>query len=240
MKHTHFTLLAMAGVVTLGLSACTPASTKEGWLAKNGYPQWHPQVSANQLSAVGTQCFFCSGDAAPPQPPVDGDDDQDGVLNSKDQCPNTPKGVKVDEKGCPLDSDKDGVTDDKDQCPNTPLGAKVNTVGCWVLENLHFKTDKAQIEPISFPLLDSVVTVLKNNPNVRIEVQGHTDNTGKPAHNDRLSKARAESVKQYLVKKGIDAKRLTAAGFGANKPVAPNTTPDGRAKNRRVELKPMN
>ncbi|MBF0164746.1 MAG: OmpA family protein [Magnetococcales bacterium] len=216
MKHTHITLLAMAGVVTLGLSACTPASVKEGWMAKNGYAQWHPQKSANQLASAGTQCFFCTGDApaapapAPAPAPVDGDDDKDGVLNSKDKC------------------------------PGTPLGAKVNAVGCWVLDNLHFKTDKAVIEPISFPLLDSVVTVLKNNPNVKIDVQGHTDNTGKPAHNDKLAKARAESVKQYLAKKGIDAKRLTTSGFGANKPVAPNTTPDGRAKNRRVELKPMN
>ncbi|MBF0213258.1 MAG: thrombospondin type 3 repeat-containing protein, partial [Magnetococcales bacterium] len=150
----------------MSLAACAPTTVKEGWMAKNGYHQWHPQTGANTLSAVGTQCFFCDGNAEPkpveaPKPPVDGDDDRDGVLNSKDQCPGTPMGVKVDAKGCPLDSDKDGVTDDKDQCPGTPMGAKVNDLGCWVLENLNFKSDKDQIEAISFPLLDSVVTVLK-------------------------------------------------------------------------------
>ncbi|MBF0340161.1 MAG: OmpA family protein [Magnetococcales bacterium] len=235
MKHTKITLLAMAGAISLSLSACTPTTVKEGWTAKNGYTQWHPQTGPNALSTVGTQCYFCNGDVKVP-PPVDGDDDQDGVLNSKDQCPNTPRGVKVDERGCPLDSDKDGVTDDKDKCPNTPMGAKVNMDGCWVLDNLHFKIDKAQIEPISFPLLDNVVMVLKSNPNVKVEIQGHTDNTGSPAHNDKLSKDRAASVKKYLTSKGIAANRLSTNGYGATRPVAPNDTLEGRAKNRRVEL----
>ncbi|MBF0627428.1 MAG: OmpA family protein [Magnetococcales bacterium] len=225
MKYSKITLLAMAGAISLSLTACVPTTVKEGWTGKNGYPQWHPQTGENPLSSVGTQCFFC-GNAevakappveapkaipapAPAPAPIDGDDDQDGVLNSKDKCPNTPR------------------------------GAKVNDLGCWVLENLNFDTDKAVIKPAAFPLLDGVVTVLKQNPSLRVEVQGHTDNTGKPPHNDKLSKARAEAVKKHLISKGIAANRLTSAGFGATKPIAPNDNPAGRAKNRRVELKPQ-
>ncbi|MBF0272363.1 MAG: OmpA family protein [Magnetococcales bacterium] len=241
MKHSKITFLAMAGALSLSLAACVPTTTKEGWMGKNGFAQWHPQTGANSLSAVGTQCYFCNTTEVTPEPPkpVDGDDDRDGVLNSKDQCPGTPMGVRVNEQGCPLDSDRDGVTDDRDKCPGTPMGAKVNDLGCWVLENLHFKSDKDQIEPVSFPLLDSVVTVLKNNPSVKVEVQGHTDSTGTAVRNDKLSKARAQSVKKYLVGKGIAANRLTTAGFGPSKPIATNDNPAGRAKNRRVELKPQ-
>ncbi|MBF0428153.1 MAG: OmpA family protein [Magnetococcales bacterium] len=246
-KTFKLAILLPVGLLSLSLAGCvTPSSTdKEGWPGQNGFIQWHPQTGKNMVSSVGTQCYFCSpvNKAEPPvaaaKPAIDGDADQDGVVDSKDQCPNTPMGVKVDAKGCPVDSDKDGVTDDKDKCPNTPAGAKVNNLGCWVLEDLHFKTNKDQIEPVSFPLLDSVVTVLKNNPSLRVEIQGHTDSTGTVAKNDKLSKSRAHSVMKYLTSHGIAANRLTTAGYGSSKPIAPNNTPDGRAKNRRVELKPQ-
>ena len=241
-KRSTLTVLVSAALLSLGLAACVIPSTttKEGWTGKNGYSQWHPQTGATAISAVGTQCYFC-GDAGskPAEAAKPMDSDGDGVLDPQDKCPGTPLGVKVDANGCPLDSDKDGVTDDKDKCPNTPLGAKVNELGCWVLENLHFKSNKDQIEPVSFPLLDNVVKVLKDNPNVRIEVQGHTDSTGSAALNDKLSKNRAKSVMNYLTRHGIAANRLTAVGFGPSKPIAPNDNPMGRAKNRRVELKPQ-
>ena len=167
------------------------------------------------------------------------DSDGDGVYDYLDQCPNTPKGVKVDEKGCPRDSDGDGVYDDQDQCPGTPKGAKVNDKGCWVLEGIQFDTGKWDIKPKSYPVLDAVVTVLGDNPTLKLEVQGHTDNVGSQASNQKLSENRAASVMEYLVAKGIQRERLSSAGYGFSKPMASNDTAQGRAKNRRVQLKPI-
>jgi OOP family OmpA-OmpF porin len=167
------------------------------------------------------------------------DTDGDGVYDYMDQCPNTPKGVTVDAKGCPPDSDGDGVYDYRDQCPATPKGAKVNDKGCWVLERIHFDTGKWDIKPDAYPALDEVLAVLENNPVLRVEIEGHTDNVGSEAYNQKLSANRARAVMEYLVKKGVQPERLSSAGYGLSRPIAPNDTPEGRAKNRRVELTPM-
>ena len=164
------------------------------------------------------------------------DTDGDGVYDYLDKCPDTPKGVKVDDAGCPLDTDGDGVYDYLDKCPDTPKGAKVNKVGCWIIKNLTFDTNKWNIKPEFFKDLENVVEVLKKNPDIRVEIQGHTDNIGSAKYNQILSAKRAKAVMEYLVKKGIDASRLTYAGYGFSKPVASNKTPEGRAQNRRVEL----
>ncbi|MBF0181164.1 MAG: OmpA family protein [Magnetococcales bacterium] len=139
----------------------------------------------------------------------------------------------------PKDSDGDGVLDDLDQCPGTPKGAWVNEVGCWVLEDLPFRFDQHILEPASYPLLERVARVLRDNPGVRVEIQGHTDGIGTPEYNEDLSKKRAASVMRHLTGQGIAPERLSAAGFGMRKPVASNEDETGRAKNRRVELKPM-
>jgi len=167
------------------------------------------------------------------------DSDGDGVYDYKDRCPDTPKGVKVDEKGCPLDSDGDGVYDYKDSCPGTPAGAKVDAAGCWVLKGVRFDTAKSDIKPRYFPILDEVVAVMKKNPNLKVEIQGHTDNRGTQKYNQKLSEDRARSVLQYLVKAGIARSRLAYAGYGFAKPVASNSTSPGRAHNRRVNLNPI-
>jgi OmpA-OmpF porin, OOP family len=167
------------------------------------------------------------------------DSDGDGVTDDKDQCPNTPAGTKVDGKGCPFDSDKDGVIDDKDQCPNTPDGATVDARGCWILKNLNFDTAKAEIKAEGARILDDVVPIMQNNPSLRLEVQGHTDNKGSAVYNKKLSQKRADAVMEYLVKKGIGKDRLTAVGYGLVKPAASNDTEEGRAENRRVELNPI-
>ena len=164
------------------------------------------------------------------------DSDHDGVPDYMDQCPDTPIGVHVDKRGCPFDSDGDGAPDSKDKCPNTPKGARVNALGCWTLENLHFDIDKWDIKPKYYPILDEVIRVLKENPDLKLEIDGHTDNTGSDKYNMILSQKRAEAVKSYLIKHGIQPSRLKAIGFGFHKPVASNDTPEGRAKNRRVEL----
>ena len=170
-------------------------------------------------------------------PPVDSDGD--GVPDHRDQCPGTPKGVQVDAKGCPLDSDGDGVADHPDQCPATPRGAKVNENGCWVLEQVRFDTGKQDIRPESFPALDRVADVLKQNPNVRVVIEGHTDNVGRKTYNQKLSENRAQAVMEYVLQKGIGAERLSFVGYGISKPIASNETAKGRARNRRVQLTPI-
>jgi OOP family OmpA-OmpF porin len=167
------------------------------------------------------------------------DTDGDGVYDYLDQCPNTPKGVRVDRKGCPLDSDGDGVYDYMDQCPGTPKGAKVNDKGCWVVEQIQFDTGKSTVKAQAYPALDDVVAVLKRNLTLRVEIQGHTDNIGSEASNRKLSENRARAVMEYLVKKGVAAERLSAAGYGCTRPIASNDTSEGRTRNRRVELTPV-
>ncbi len=106
-----------------------------------------------------------------------------------------------------------------------------------VLQNIFFETNLAVITPLSYPALDRVINFMKKNPDIKVEIDGHTDSVGSDAYNQRLSQARAQAVVEYLVKHGIGRDRLVAKGFGETKPVAPNTTPEGRAKNRRVEFK---
>jgi len=167
------------------------------------------------------------------------DSDGDGVTDHLDRCPNTPAGATVDAAGCPKDTDGDGVADFRDQCPNTPRQATVDGRGCWVLHGVHFATSKADLTRGSAPVLDAVVRVLKANPNLRLEVQGHTDATGSLRFNRRLSEQRAKAVAAYFTAHGVDSGRLTAKGYGPSQPAATNDTAEGRAKNRRVELKPL-
>jgi len=137
------------------------------------------------------------------------------------------------------DEDGDGVLDNVDQCPATPRGAKVDARGCWVLASILFATDKSLVKKEFDPELDNVVEVLKNNPDMKLSIDGHTDSTGTAKYNKALSIRRADAVRDYLVKKGIDKKRLTVKGYGLTKPIADNKTKEGRAKNRRVELTPV-
>ncbi len=188
------------------------------------------------------------------------DSDGDGVFDGLDQCPNTPPHTKVDAKGCPVvvDSDGDGVTDDKDKCPDTPAGVKVDQDGCPVemieketelldtgmirLQDVNFETAKADILPESYPSLDIVGQILTKWPQLRIEVGGHTDGRGGTVYNQKLSEARANAVLTYLKNKfpGLHGEQFTAKGYGKSKPIAPNTTDLGRAKNRRVEFVVLN
>ena len=165
--------------------------------------------------------------------------DEDGVNNFRDKCPDTPKGVKVDSVGCPLDTDGDGVYDYMDKCPGTPKGAKVNAKGCWILGSVFFDTAKWNIKAQYYSVIDEAVEVLKRNPSLKMEVQGHTDSRGEKKYNQELSVVRAKSVMDYLVKKGISRDQLIPVGYGYTMPAATNTTEEGRAKNRRVELRPI-
>ena len=177
---------------------------------------------------------------AKPAPVAVLDSDGDGVPDNKDKCQNTPKGVNVDVFGCPLDADRDGVADYLDQCPNTPIGATVDARGCWTYASVVlFDINSAEVKSEAFPMLTEVVLIMKKNPGLNVEIDGHTDSTGTAAYNMALSEKRAEAIKDHLVTRGIDPKRITTKGFGFTKPAASNDTKEGRAKNRRVEFTPV-
>jgi len=204
--------------------------------------------SYNNLLYTGGLMFNFGKEKPAPEPavtpvaavaPPKADSDKDGVYDCDDACPNTPMGVKVDAKGCPLDTDKDGVADYLDECPNTPQGAKVDARGCWVVQGVLFDTDKVSIKNQYVQELDDVVTVMNRNPGLRFEIQGYTDNVGSAAYNQKLSEKRAWAIKSYLLKRGISKDRLTTKGFGLNNPAATNNTVEGRALNRRVEINPL-
>lgn len=143
-------------------------------------------------------------------------------------------------KRVPLDSDGDGVPDYKDECPNTPKGAPVNSVGCWTIRGALFDYNKWEIKPQYHYLMDENVRVLKMNPTLEIEIQGHTDSIASEEYNQILSEKRAESAKDYFVSKEVGEEKISTRGFGELKPIASNDTPEGRAKNRRIEIKIVN
>ena len=175
--------------------------------------------------------------------PVDAD--KDGVADYLDKCPNTPAGVSVDADGCPLDTDKDGVPDYLDKCPDTPAGVSVDANGCPPVPEakfeyfkvVYFNFDKTVLVAKFIKDLDEVVAVLIAHPNLNLSIEGYADSQGPSAYNLKLSEKRADFVINYLIKKGIAKERLAKSYFGETKPAATNKTMEGRAKNRRVEIK---
>jgi OmpA-OmpF porin, OOP family len=161
-------------------------------------------------------------------------------------CPSGPDGC-VEKDWCKKDSDGDGVSDCIDKCPDTPKGIKVDANGCppaaeqgaIIFRNILFDFDKSNINPDSFAVLDEIVEYLATNKGVKMEIQGHTDNKGTAEYNMKLSYKRADSVRKYIVGKGITPDRLKVSGFGFSKPVVPNDSDENRARNRRVEFKPI-
>ena len=176
----------------------------------------------------------------------DPDNDKDGVLDGDDKCPNEP-GPK-ENGGCPdHDRDGDGVVDRLDKCPDQPGPA--DNDGCpkpkfivvtkdkiELKQKVHFATNKSTIYPDSFPMLTEVAEVLKSRPEIKVRIEGHTDSRGTLAHNMKLSDARAQSVKEFLAGRGVDAARMEAQGFGPTQPIDDNRTARGRENNRRTEF----
>ena len=169
------------------------------------------------------------------------DTDKDGINDEEDKCPTVAGLARYN--GCPIpDTDKDGINDEEDKCP-TVAGISANH-GCpdvqpiltTAAENLKFETGKSYLSKKQLAGLSAVVAVLNQYPNVSVAIGGHTDNTGAERLNSKLSINRANVVAKFLAKAGVDAKRLTSAGFGYSKPSADNKTKAGRAQNRRAEL----
>ena len=170
------------------------------------------------------------------------DSDGDGVPDSRDRCPGTPAGAKVDEHGCELDSDGDGVVDSIDRCPNTPKGTPVDNYGCalateYKLEQVNFEFDSARLTAGSTAMLDEGVKILKRHSDLKVEIAGHTDSQGAEEYNQGLSERRAQAVADYLIGHGANGSNITVKGYGEGQPVADNGTKEGRAANRRVELR---
>lgn len=181
-----------------------------------------------------------------PPPPLDSDGD--GVPDERDHCPAVP-GDGPD--GCPLDTDGDGILNRDDKCPDQPetVNSYQDADGCpdeipqavkkftGAIAGIAFETNKAVIRPSSYKVLDEAAKVLIDYPTLRVEISGHTDSSGSAERNLQLSRERAESVKAYLISKGVTDTRVETRGVGPNEPVADNKTADGRSKNRRVEFK---
>jgi outer membrane protein OmpA-like peptidoglycan-associated protein/opacity protein-like surface antigen len=198
----------------------------------------------------------CPDKAGPPerQGCPEEDADKDGIPDSADKCPNDPedKDGFEDADGCPdPDNDKDGVPDADDKCPNEPetKNGYQDEDGCpdevpapvkqfsGVVGGINFRRNSADIKASSFPTLKKAVAVFKDYPSLRVEISGHTSNEGKREFNMKLSRKRAEAVKDYLVSAGIDEKRIGTIGYGPDKPIADNDTKDGQEKNRRIEFR---
>jgi outer membrane protein OmpA-like peptidoglycan-associated protein len=173
------------------------------------------------------------------------DTDLDGILDKDDRCPNNP-GPKEND-GCPyVDTDGDSIFDKDDDCPNVP-GVRENN-GCPLIEvaeqeiintafsALEFLSGKAVIRDESFASLDELAALLIKKPDWKLKLSGHTDNVGGEQANLILSKRRAEAVQDHLAEKGVEKERIKVEFFGETKPLESNDTPEGRQKNRRVEM----
>lgn len=179
------------------------------------------------------------------------DSDRDGIADKDDRCRNEPEDEDgfEDEDGCPdPDNDEDGVLDAQDECPElkgdrghdgcpAKTYVKIENGRVFIFGKVQFATSSARIDRRSEPLLDQISQALIANPGVgTVRVDGHTDNVGDTRFNQRLSEERAAAVREALIRRGVDGDHLIARGFGETRPLAPNKSPAGRARNRRVEF----
>jgi outer membrane protein OmpA-like peptidoglycan-associated protein len=172
------------------------------------------------------------------------DRDGDGVPDPDDRCPDQPGPRQAG--GCP-DRDGDGIPDQDDRCPDVPgfppdgcprkyALVEVRQDRIEIRQPVKFASARYAVLPASWPLLDQVVRALLDQPRIRLRIEGHTDSVGAEAANRKLSQRRADSVKAYLIRKGIEPARLEAVGHGSERPVASNRTAKGKTQNRRTEF----
>jgi OOP family OmpA-OmpF porin len=234
---TYHTYLAEAGVGLLyGLGSQTGSTRVQLRTEAKYRVDWAnsnfagPRDPSDLIFGVGVNMEFGAPVPPPPPPPPP------KIVEVQVAAPPPPPPPPG-----PIDSDGDGVPDSIDQCPNTPKGDKVDAVGCTIkdeirLQGVNFATGSADLIPTSGFVLSYAVSTLKKNPSLIIEVDGHTDSVGSDKKNLALSQARAESVMSYLQAHGV-SNTMTAKGYGKADPIADNRTSDGRLQNRRVILK---
>lgn len=249
LKHKKIiVLLAPVGLI-IGM-----AISAQGFAAAHGGIKPYAQDASGSVVKALSGCVLTRGGLkkmlAECGDVIDGDVDGDGVKDSKDMCPGTPKGAPVDAKGCPLDSDGDGIPDYLDKCPGTAPGTKVDRHGCEIMAKkppvvqkvvignvMLFGFDSAELKMEATDVLDDVYAKFKGNSAVKaVVITGHADSMGSDAYNMGLSERRAESVRDYLIGSGANGSLLTARGVGESKPTASNDTAEGRSANRRVEF----
>ncbi len=170
------------------------------------------------------------------------DSDMDGVTTDKDLCPSSRPGAEVDPHGCEHDEDEDGVPDHRDDCLSTRPGVRTDVKGCEIrdiisLPGISFDTGADTLIIGTEYLLQEAADTLNKHPQFRIEVAGHTDDVGDAAANEGLSERRAKTVHAFLIRYGVNEDRLTYRGYGESQPTADNSSAEGRAVNRRVELR---
>lgn len=229
----------------------------DGFEDEDGCPD--PDNDEDGIADVSDRCpdlaedpdGFDDGDGCP-----ESDNDQDGIVDVVDKCPNTPEDVDgfADEDGCPdQDNDADGIRDQDDRCPVVAevVNGFQDDDGCpdevpphvfksgepLVLSAVVFRTDSADLLPRAFPILDAVTRSLEQQPDVRLMIEGHTDDRADDDYNLELSERRAKTVYQYLVMSGIAPERLSHQGFGETRPITPNRDDESRTMNRRVEFR---
>ncbi len=238
------------------LASCRPSAAVSAFAAVGvglgrgwGNPEWRALMGVRMTRAAPAAVPPPSPPTAPVPPASSPPDaDGDGVPDARDRCPSG-RGP-AENRGCPdEDRDADGLVDRLDECPDLagpadrggcPREAAVKLTGDRIQfdETMYFDTDEDVIQARSFPLLDAIAKVIAAHPEVKlVRVEGHADAQGEMAHNLKLSERRAQAVVRALVSRGVEAARLLAAGFGPSRPVAGNDTDEGRARNRRVELR---
>lgn len=224
---------AIAAAAMLTMTAC---ATKAELKAISETEFFNTVHHCPIYTETGTQCEKAQSALI-----VDGDSDNDGVLNSVDQCLQTPALATVDASGCSADADddKDGVVNSLDKCPNTSANVtKVDESGCTVAIDLkvNFKFDSFEVKQSSMPYIKDFAYFMNTNKTYKARIEGHTDTSGPAAYNQMLSQKRAQVVADLIASEGnVDASRLTAVGKGEASPIADNATAAGRIANRRTE-----
>jgi len=222
-----------------GVSGDADECPNQSGLAKyHGCPV--PDADDDGVNDENDQCPNAAGPVKYHGCPIP-DSDKDGIDDELDKCPKE-KGLDR-YQGCPIpDSDKDGIDDEQDNCPT--VAGILSNHGCANLQplidrfssNLKFASGKTILSKELLAGLDSIVLVMNTYPNISLAIGGHTDNTGSLKINQKLSEQRALVVSSYLIKKGVNLKRLTTAGYADTRPIADNKTIQGRAKNRRTDM----
>ena len=228
----------------------TEAENVNNWEDEDGCPDTIPDTDGDMLNDLEDKCKDQAEDVDGHEDEdgcPDPDNDSDGVMDLADSC--VDKAGPPENRGCPdTDRDSDGVVDRLDNCPDE--AGTADNHGCKkkqlvvltkekleILDKVFFRTGRATLRARSRPLLNNIGSVLAAHPEIKkIRVEGHTDDKGDDAKNKALSQKRAQAVVDYLVKKGVDATRLEAVGFGEDNPIEDNGTKAGRAANRRVEF----